>query len=241
MVDLTGLDPVSGALWDALIDLAAVRRGGWTLIGAQMVALHGLEHGRVLARSTTDADVLVDARSPRWGTAALSQLLVDRGFELEGFDSFGIGHRFGDGRVRIDVLAPDGLPVTSPDLVTTVAPARTVSVPGGTQALRRSRHVGVHRGDQPGSVPCPDLLGAILIKARAVDVDDVPRAQLSDLAFLLGLVEDPRALAGQLRGRERSWLRRRTDLLDRSHPAWESLPDREAEDGHIALKILAGV
>jgi hypothetical protein len=73
-----------------------------------------------------------------------------------------------------------------------------------------------------------------------VEVDDVPAAQLSDLAFLLALVEDPRELAGRFEGKERSWLRRRTELLDRAHPAWRPLPEGEANDGHIALKIMTG-
>ena len=62
MVDLTQVDPVSGALWDALLDLASSRPDGWTLVGAQMVILHGLQRGRTLARATVDADVLVDVR-----------------------------------------------------------------------------------------------------------------------------------------------------------------------------------
>jgi len=240
MVDLSDLDPVSGAPWDALLDLASRRSEGWTLVGAQMVILHGLERGRSLARATVDADVLVDVRAIRDGTARLSQLLVDSGFELEGVDAFGIGHRFFDGRTRIDVLAPDGLPKRGLRLTTTIPPARTVSVPGGTQALHRSRMVDIKRGRRTGLVPCPDLLGAILLKARAVDVDDLPEAQLSDLAFLLSLVEDPRQLAGQLKGRERSWLRRRGELLDRTCPAWRSIPERDADDAHIALRVLCG-
>ncbi len=240
MVDLTGLDPLSGAVWDTLLDLADLQPDGWTLVGAQMVILHGLQRGRTLARSTIDADVLVDVRVLRGGTARMSQLLLDRGFELDGVDAFGVGHRFKGGMVRIDVLAPDGLGSNLPRLTTTVPPARTVSVPGGTQALHRTRKVEVSWGTRVGAIPCPDLLGAILVKARAVDVDDVPEAQLADLAFLLTLVDDPRELVAQLRGKERTWLRRRTELMDRRCRAWRSLTEGDADDGHIALRILAG-
>lgn len=240
MVDLSDIDPVSGAMWDALLGLASRQPDGWTLVGAQMVILHGLQKGRTLARATVDADVLVDVRVTRDGTARLSQLLVDSGFELEGVDAFGIGHRFSRGRVRIDVLAPDGLSDRSSRLTTTIPPARTVSVPGGTQALQRTCSVEIDRGRRAGRVPCPDLLGAILLKARAVDVDDLPEAQLSDLVFLLSLVEDPRSLVGQLRGKERSWLRRRKELLERQSTAWGTIPELDADDAHIALRILRG-
>ena len=240
MVDLTGLDPASGAVWDALLDLATKQPEGWTLVGAQMVCLHGYERGRILARSTVDADLLVNVRAVQDGTAQFSQLLVDSGFELDGVDAFGVGHRFTDGRVKIDVLAPDGLAKGKPGL-TTIPPARTVSVPGGTQALQRSRPVEIRRSERIGHIPRPDLLGAILVKARAVEVDDVPEAQLSDLAFLLGLAEDPRQLATRFLGKERSWLRRRKELLDRGHSAWRDLPQEEADGGHIAFRIMTGL
>lgn len=239
MVDLTALDSSSGAVWDALLDLASRQPEGWTLIGALMVSLHGRENGRIPPRATLDADILVDARVVQDGTTKFSQLLVDSGYELEGVDAFGVGHRFSDGRVKIDVLAPDGLSKSKTRL-TTIPPARTVSVPGGTQALRRSRFVDIKRGLRTGRIPCPDLLGAILVKTRAVEVHDMPESQLSDLAFLLVLAENPRWLANQFQGRERSWLRRRKELLDRDHRAWRDLPDQDVDNGHSAFRIMAG-
>jgi hypothetical protein len=89
-----------------------------------------------------------------------------------------------------------------------------------------------------GSVPRPNLLGAILVKARAVAVDDVPEAQLEDLAFLLSLVSDPYEMQGQLTRSERGWLRKRTELLDGGAAAWRAVDN--AEDGRLALRILTG-
>lgn len=60
--------------------------------------------------------------------------------------------------------------------------------------------------------------------------------QLRDLAFLLTLLDDPRSAASEMRGRERSWLRRRVELLDPGHPAWVGL--EAAEDGRLALDTL---
>jgi len=74
-----------------------------------LVALHADEHGKHPPRGTTDADVLVNARAVQDGTERFSRLLVDQRFCLDGVSPEGIGHRFTDGRVKIDVLAPDGL------------------------------------------------------------------------------------------------------------------------------------
>lgn len=240
MIELPALDALTSAIMTRLIQLAALQPHGWTLIGAQMVALHAHEQGRRPRRGTTDADVLVNVRAIQDATERFSNLLMEHQFRLDGVSPEGIGHRFTDGTVKIDILAPDGLNRRYAKL-TTVPPARTLSVPGGAQALRRSQLIDVQLGELTGCIPRPDLLGALLIKARAVEVDDVPSAQLGDLAFLLSLVQDPRQLAGELRGKERSWLRRRKELHQRSAAAWRDLPDEEADNGHIAFCIIADV
>jgi hypothetical protein len=238
MIELPTQELLTTAIWKRLIELTTLQPEGWTLVGALMVALHGHEHGKTPPRSTTDADVLVNVRAVQDATEKFSRLLVDHDFQLDGVSPEGIGHRFTDGTVKIDVLAPDGLDKRRARL-TTVPPARTVSVPGGTQALYRTQLVDVRLGEQTGQVPRPDLLGAILVKARAVDVDDVPDAQREDLAFLLTLVADPRELVAQLRGKERSWLRRRKELLDRAGKPWRRLPEEDADNGHIAFRIIS--
>jgi hypothetical protein len=49
-------------MWHVLFELDEQYATGWTLIGAQMVALHAAEHSRTPPRSSEDADVLADAR-----------------------------------------------------------------------------------------------------------------------------------------------------------------------------------
>ena len=72
MIELPTREPLTTAIWQRLIDLGALQPEGWTLVGAQMVALHGHEHGKTPPRSTTDADVLVNIKQtgieprPRW-------------------------------------------------------------------------------------------------------------------------------------------------------------------------------
>jgi hypothetical protein len=52
-----GSDPI----WSAVIDIAeAMRQDEWSLIGGQMVSLHGFIAGAVPPRATTDIDIVVD-------------------------------------------------------------------------------------------------------------------------------------------------------------------------------------
>lgn len=164
-----------------------------------MVALHSWMRGRVPIRSSKDADILVNVRLASQGTAAVSQALVRDGYELNERSVEGHGHSFARGEVSFDVLALDGL--GSRALLVTIHNFRTVTVPGGTQALHRTAPVDVRTRSVTGTVPLPDLLGAILVKVRAIDVDDVPDAQRSDVGFLLSLVEDPDELPDNARHR----------------------------------------
>src|SRR5438093_11631286 len=81
-------------MWQELIRLGEAPPPQWTLIGAHMVALHGWAKGREQIRPSRDADILVNLRAVADGTAKLSQILVDRGFALDGICSYGVGHRF---------------------------------------------------------------------------------------------------------------------------------------------------
>lgn len=235
MIVVEAATPGIAEAWEAALDLHFEHPRGWTIIGAQMVALHAAEHGRTPPRHSLDLDVLVNVRLLASGTERLARSLVAAGFELEGQDSFGVGHRFRRGRATIDLLAPDGLSERARPL--TIPPARTVSVPGGTQALARSELVEIQVRGRRGHVRRPNLLGAILIKARAVDVDDAPDAQRLDFAILLARVENPRALRTMLSPSERRWFHARAELLDPSHPAWRSID--EPDVGQRALYVLS--
>ena len=234
MITIPRDDELTTQLWDALLEVAAAIPNDWTLVGAQMVFLHGLEHERTPPRRTTDLDVIVNVRAISDQPRVFVRGLKSLGYELEGVSSDGLGHRFIRGDTRIDVLLPDGIGNRAPR---EVAPGvRSVEVPGGSQALRRSVQVAVRTDTQAGSIPRPSLLGAILIKARAIAVDDLPDAQREDLAFLLSLVDDPFQMAEDLSHSERQWLSRQADLLDTEARAWRTT--NNADDGRAALEIL---
>lgn len=235
MIEIPDLGDDFHEMWADLVELARNVQVPWTLIGAHMVALHAWERGRDPLRPSEDADVLVDVRAVTRGTERLSRALLDAGYQLDGVTPQGIGHRFRRGSVRIDVLAPDGIGERAS--VTTIGGARTVQVPGGTQALGRSEPVDVRSRSKRGRVPRPNLLGAILVKVRAIAVDDSPDAQRQDVAFLLSLVPDPEPLVQDLSPRERTWLRRHNYLGDPEAPCWFGID--AAEEGAIAFRRLA--
>ena len=223
-------------LWSTLIELSHLHPGQWTLIGGQMVFIHAMEHGVQPPRMSTDLDVVVNARLVTGGVREFVRTITARGFEMAGFSIHGIAHRYRRGGVSIDVLAPEGLgPRTD---VTTTPPGQTIQVPGGTQALHRSEYLPVAFGDASGLVARPSLLGAIVCKAAAVGVDDLPDAQLLDLALLLSLLEDPLATREEMTAKDRKRLRARKVLADADHRTWRSLPDDLASRGQTAYRLL---
>lgn len=217
-----------------LFDLAAELPDGWVLAGSQMVIVHAAAHGVGRPLVTEDADVLVDVRG--LATADVAKWLRDRGFELEDVSTEGVGHRFRRGGVAIDVLAIDH--VDSADL-TTVPPAHTIEVPGGRRAVGRLTRATITAADgQTETVPIPDWLGAVLLKARAVtEVPDQREKHAQDLVLLLSLPVDVRGWVNELAGRDRQHLRRARALLNEQ--AWRSVASAvDTRIGRAALELL---
>ena len=73
--------------------LAERKPEGWTLIGAQMVALHGMENGKLPPRSSQDLDILVNIRLITRGTEGFSRLLLEIGMDLGGSSPTGLALR----------------------------------------------------------------------------------------------------------------------------------------------------
>ncbi len=200
-IDIAVEDDESVALWQQLADLAALLPGEWVLVGGLMVQLHAFEHGAAEVRVTRDIDVL--AHPWRQGAlAAIAKALRAQGFEPQEPDLDGYAHRFVRDGMIVDVLAPDGIK-PPPTLHGT---HKAVGIPGGSQALNRSEEVHVCAEGRTFVLRRPTLLAAILIKARSLMVHADPDAQREDLLRLLTFVEDPRAMAADLRGSERKWL-----------------------------------
>ena len=160
MIEITPRSDADRATWHALLDLAEQVPNGWTLIGAQMVAVHAASYGRTLPRTTRDFDVLADQRLATTTAESISSTLAKLGFELDTTETISseVNHRFRSSSddVVVDVLAPDGLGPRHH--AGTIPPYRTISVPGGTWALQRTTQVEISVGGRVGndSHPRPD-------------------------------------------------------------------------------------
>lgn len=236
MIDVVVTSDKDRAVWETIVDISDWFPAPWTLIGARMVQLHAMMAGRVVPRLSLDADALADVRALPGATEKLSATLIGHGFELTEMSTFGLAHRFVRGSVSIDVLAPDGLNTVRSRL--TVGKLHTVQVPGGTQALNRTEVQEVRVGRRHGRIPIPNFLGAILLKTRAIAVDDAPENQRIDLALLLSLVEDVEQVRKELRSTEKSWLRRRKEMGRTGTACWRFIPHDDVQRGVATFRQL---
>jgi hypothetical protein len=210
VIGISPVTPAAKGLWAKTLELAesfgAEER--WSLIGGLMVQLHAFERGGG-SRPTADIDVLGDSRRRPPVTARIAEILVERGAKMTmpPVGDENLGYRFElEGEV-IEVVGSEGVR-RDPK---TLGKYTTFQVPGGSQALSRTEIVRVSLdGNPPVELRRPSLLGAILIKARAVAARrDRFDSDRQDLIRLLSFVHDPRALAEEerLRTTEKRWLR----------------------------------
>jgi hypothetical protein len=200
-------------LWTKALELAELFGDAtdWTLIGGLMVQLHAIEHD-LDSRLTSDIDLLGDSRRRPSTTQRIAEILESRGGIMAEppRSNRDLGYQFEiDGEI-VEVLGTEGIGESGPK---TIGDFRTFQVPGGTQALRRTEVVNISLDGKPAiDMRRPNLLGAILIKARVVSKRRRTKfeSDRQDLILLLSLAEDPRGLAesGGLRRTEREWLRK---------------------------------
>jgi hypothetical protein len=220
------------AVWRTALEVAGLFRDWpWVLIGAQMVILLELEHGRPSGRTTGDIDAVLDVRVVAGATRMAAERLLGAGFVLSAEHP----HRFVRDGDQVDLLAPDHLgPRTD---LTTVPPLTTVGIPGGSRALETRRPVAVEIvGVSAGELPIPSVAGAIVTKVRAYQARRADR-DLEDLVRLLALVEDVEVVREELRPRERIRLGSLSALMDEAHPAWSIAVD--TDDAQAAFARLA--
>lgn len=232
-----------GKLWEAVLDLSDQELDGWTLVGGLMVMLHAIEAGVSIGRATKDVDAVAASRAVANATRKLSSTLLALGWDLDAgrFKGERTGFRFERDGLLFDVLAPDGLSERTD--ITTVPPAQSITVAGGTRALQQTEHLAVRHGDREGIIPRPDVLGALVIKSRAAVLDKGvssdparrPERHAEDLAVLYACAGDPTAARAATAGKDVKHLRAAPE------PTWEILPtasDRAA--GQAAHRILTG-
>jgi len=202
----------------------------WTLVGGLMVQLHAFEH-QSTSRLTDDIDVLGDSRRRPHMTRRIAEVIQGRGGKMRMPPSSNeeLGYQFDLDGDTVEVLGPDGVKA-DPE---TVGRYTTFKVPGGTQALNRSEAVMVKvDGGAAARVRRPNLLGAILIKARVVAKERKEKfdSDRQDLVLLLNLVDDARALAagGKMKKSEKKWLLAIEEKIGFSEPPISELFPPEA-------------
>jgi len=209
VISISPANPAAKKLWAKTLELAESfgAEEHWSLIGGLMVQLHAFERGAG-SRPTADIDVLGDSRRRPPETARIAKILIERGGEMTvpPVSDENLGYRFEVEGEVVEVVGSEGVRRDP----TTLGKYTTFQVPGGSQALSRTEVVRVSLdGSPPVELRRPNLLGAILIKARAVaERRDRLDSDRQDLIRLLNFVHDPRALADKerLRTSEKRWL-----------------------------------
>jgi hypothetical protein len=203
-----------------------------------MVFLHAHQAGVAPRRVTLDLDAVADARTVARATTSLTAALLELGWQLpdENVSTDQLGYRFvlrtpgtqshpAGPDLSFDMLVPEGLgPRTD---TTTVPPARAVAIPGASRALARTSRQPVVLGSRHGTVPRPDLLGALVIKSLAavrdrgtsIDPTRRPERHLQDLALLYAVVPDPGNMRRDVTAKDRR------QLAAAPEPAWHALGD----------------
>jgi hypothetical protein len=234
------LSPLTLALFVVVGELVvAFEDIPWTVVGGQMVFLHGVENGRAPSRVTTDIDTAVDVRAAPHSVSATVEALHGLGYASAGTSPEGRAYRFVRGETDIvdiedlesddttdsvDLLVADNLGPRA--RIDTVGGGKAFETPGVHQALGRTELVPVEVGTDVVLVPRPNLLGAIVAKATAVDVDaQDPGRHISDVMFLSSLIPDPFTMRDALTASDRRRLQRLLDIVPLDDPRWQ------AEDG----------
>lgn len=240
MIEIPLLDHRDEGLWNALLDLAERVPGGWTLVGGQMVRLLGLVHGAQQPRASTDIDLVADLRANPKALTMIGEALRAQGLSPpDAALAADVGHRFVRDDVVVDVLAPDNMGGRAS--LRTLGSATTLEVGGGTYALSRSGPVDVRIAGREGTVFLPDLAGSLVIKAVAAARDRGrrgPDRHLSDLAFMLTLVEDAIELRAILGAKNCRRIGDVAPLNEADHEAWRALGSRTAAVGQRNLLLI---
>ena len=212
-------------MWNTLLDLEDLQHP-WVLVGGQMTFLHCVENDYPQRRPTDDGDIVVGVWTRRDALAATSHFLRSKDF-TEAKTSDGYGYRYiHDNKTAIDVLLPEGLERQS-TFPTTATGRPGLTTPGANQALTRAERVPINLNGRVGYIRRPTLLGAIVAKANAHQVDSRDKNRhAEDIIALADIASrNPRAALEQARPGDRKVVRRFIRNVTANDPQFETATD----------------
>ncbi len=228
--------------WACVLDISeAINPGHWLLVGGLAVQAHAQING-VYSRATVDVDMLLDILLSSTQVSSVVAVLETKGFKpiapaLKG----GSFHRLkrSDG-IIVDVLVADHLP-KSRDRATRIGAWKTMSVPGGAQAIERKMTLNVASATRKAQIAIPDLLGMLVLKCAAYANDKREKERhLQDVALLASLITDAYSERGRMHGSDKKRIRCVAEVLaDNLSPAWLVLRPDLRQKGQAALRLLA--
>jgi predicted nucleotidyltransferase len=230
-------DTAEWRLWSLVAELAnRLDPESWVLIGGQMTALHAHLAGVAPRRTTTDVDIVADILTDRSAFHACKAAAIAMGLEAQPSITANFLHRFSGPAGHLDLMVPDHLPANLTRQFTRPIP---VSVAGGQRALDRRTFVHIDTEAGPASIPLPDLVGAIVIKARAAASDTRDRNRHhTDIAQLAGIIDDPIEMRDSLDTKEKRYLRRIRLPEDLTMSPWLELGDQTRQRAVDAWRTL---
>lgn len=142
---------------------------------------------------------------------------------------------------KVDILVTDYLYGKKKREGATLSGMRLCGMPGGGQAIKRSMRLQLRYDQQSASIAIPDLLGALMLKSAAWEVDKTARRDrhLIDAALLLSLIDSPDEEAKRLHSsNDRKRILRLHELLAADSDYWSSLDQTHQQDGIDTLDTL---
>lgn len=205
-LELPDMTPKQEASWKGILAVSNIVRGGWCLVGGQMVQLWCWERGSQPNRPTDDGDAVLDIRARPRIMKEFTKARVEIGFEPDGETWEGHQHRWTDGLGQIDILLPQGIGARADRKG--VRGGTTLETPGAQNVLDRAEAVKVSIGGDVATILRPTLQGALLAKSFAYRVtnDSLRRRHLEDLATLSTLIRISDHVGDGLNRKENSTL-----------------------------------
>ncbi|GAA1365745.1 hypothetical protein GCM10009596_30200 [Arthrobacter rhombi] len=223
--------------WPNAFELAdAVPSRHWTLVGGLMVQLHCIAAGVTPPRPTFDVDTLIHVELPGNSLSVLHEGLVKINYSPQ----LSLGrrqplHRYVRGNDVIDFLIADH---AAPSLIRKFPSLGVVRASGGTNALRRTVQFDIVHEHGRSSISCPDVVGALMLKADAYRIDSRDRLRHLQDSVSLAILLSESTKGPKMFGSGPRRIRQLLKALSAYRPEQLGVTEDDWQDAQIALQEL---